>query len=133
MLSMRRVLVVLLSVGCVSLWASGIEATTVYFYATGNDNGGVNTLHQANWEDARDAETGDEAGFNETLTLGWMTGSMHFMVYRGFLAFDTDDLPDGAEVTSAELRLYCWSKWWEDEITDSVYVCGGLQSSEINV
>lgn len=132
MVSMRAVLVVLLCVACVSLWASGIEATTVYFYATGTENGLVDISHCASWDDARQAEEGDHGTYPYYAVMAWYTGLNHFRVSRGFLSFDTDDLPENVEVTSAELRLYCDSKIWENEYTDSMYVCGGLQGERLD-
>jgi hypothetical protein len=92
----------------------------------------VETLHKETWTSARDTTDGDSGYPNDWFEVGWYTGSDHFKVTRGFLAFDTDDLPPGAEVTDAEVRLCCYLKSWENQYTDSMYVCGGLQSSEID-
>lgn len=133
MLSIRVVLVVLLCAACVSLWASGAEATTAYFYATGNSNGYVWTHRITDCDDIRRDPVGDAGGPEYELRLGfeYFGVTETNSIWRSFIHFETDGLPEDAAVTAAEIRLCVWGGPYGTG-ADSIYVLGGLQSDELD-
>lgn len=135
MLSKSTVIGLLLSLACVCIWASGTEATTMYFYVADDDdaNGYVFTHRDTSWDDARGDTEGDFADCNERLQVGFENRYDVWTIERSFLHFDTSDLPQNANITSAELRLRLWMTASQYGDADSLYVLGGTQSSYINV
>lgn len=79
---------------------------------TNFDGDGPVTSDSASWDTAHDAATGSSSG--GALTSGVVCGTQEsggsYYIIRGFLPFDTSDLPADASISSAVLRVYVNSK-----------------------
>ncbi|MCC7356744.1 MAG: VCBS repeat-containing protein [Candidatus Doudnabacteria bacterium] len=113
-----------------SVGVSGSGPTTVSFNSLAGDGA---IYHQSSsWDTAHDASVGSYASFtvNNFYVRAGKNTSTSNRIERGFLPFDTSSLPDSANITSAKLKVYVYSKLNNDnDGTDWVTVTQATQPS----
>jgi len=85
---------------------------TVY---TSNKDG-LLTATAASFQIAHDAATGTVYDSEDNVSFGMISDATTWVLYRGFLFFDTSSLPDNAVITEATLSIY-----YKDKSIDTGY------------
>jgi len=75
---------------------------TVY---TSNKDGYI-TASKTSFQIAHDAATGTVNDTGDSVSFGMISDATTWVLYRGFLFFDTSSLPDNAVITEATLSIY---------------------------
>lgn len=101
------------------------DATVSYFSGWGDGYIGYYSeasYSQGTWDTVHDSSTGYKNDTSDEAEIGIRFrnaygGVSQIYINRAFFPFDTSDLPDGAEITAADINLYVTNK--DDEVNDS--------------
>jgi hypothetical protein len=105
------------------------QTTLTVYPEVGDGYVGMNTT---TWSGARDTTSGNDLGYTGTQDIIAKAGRISasdFRVYRGFLAFDTDDIGAGGTIDSATITLRLWQRSCCGYNTRYLNFTSGSQSS----
>jgi len=88
--------------------------------------------NNASWDICHDAASGIAASIYSWFYVEstWLNGNAKYYIDRGFLSFDTSDIPDGATIISATLTLYHESFTGYNGVTSGLlYLVNSTQAS----